>query len=297
MYSDKIRLVKEKFYKQSLLFLIIGLSTIVIALIKCCSYTNGVEVFISIFTSINAIGLTIYIFLLLALIYYMRYRYNINRRKKFLEHGKLYKAIIEDTYNVVNWFGQGRQGNYKMVIRYDGNKTFVTPAYESDTEYIIVSNDCNVYVLNGKCYASDFNVQKKSKYSGEIIEEPRVNEEEFLVNSIKEDCFNRKEFLEGRVKVYMGKSERYIMPVPIPATFRDGITKSIVIDVEIQSDNKVEVFLEFRKELSEYIINTAKSISYEQIHDFKAGVEKKLYELLRTYYYFVKIKSVSIGEI
>lgn len=161
MYSDKIRLVKETIYRQALLFLIISAGYVVVAFFTCMKNDTGLQLFVLMFTSFNMISLIVAFLLLLAAIYYLRYKYNMKKRQDFLQNGVKYPGEIINTFTVKNWFGQGRARNYRMVIRYDGDKEFVTPPYDTEMEYRIVTNACNVYVLKGKCYAADFIVKKK----------------------------------------------------------------------------------------------------------------------------------------
>lgn len=295
MYTDKMRLVRETFYRQSILFMSIFAGSVLISFITCMKKEIGLQVFILLFTSFNSISLLAVVCVILAVIYYLRYLYSMKVRAEFLFKGEKYPGEIIDTFAVKNWFGQGCARNYKMVIQYAGNKEFVTPAYDMDSEYIVTSNSCNVYVLNGKEYATDFNLTKKGKDG--IIRPSGVNEEDFLYSKIDLAKFNRKDFMEGRVTIGLYMSDKYIMPIPKLVIFNDNVVKIVVIDIAIESSQKYKVFSTFENELQEYIKNISNEMSSEQILEFNALVRKKLEELLHTYYYFVKIKSIDIGEI
>lgn len=297
MYSDKIRLVKETLYRQAILFIGMLIGIIVIGFITCMKYEDGMQRFITLFTSVNVISLLSAVCLVLAIVYCFRYKYNMIKRDRFLKEGRKYPGEIKKTFEVKNWFGQGRSRNYKLVIEYDGNKEFVTLPYVPDMEYAISSNDCSVYVLNGKCYATEFNVEKKGKNISDVSRPSRVKEEDYLCSKINPDNFDRQKFIEGRVTIVLDKSDKYIMPIPIPVVFNDGVVKSVVIDIAIESPKKIALFQTFEEELKEYIKSVSKGLSSAQILEFNELVKGKLNELLRTYYYFVKIKSVYVEEI
>jgi len=294
MYSDKIKLVKETYY-TAVIDLFFFVSYLVIAFFICMKQNDGWQKFVNLYTTFNYLSLSSCALLILALIHYFIYKHNMKIRDDFLKHGEKYQGEIVDTIYVKNWKGQGRSRNYKLVIQYDGNKKFVTPPYYFDNFYSIVGNDCNVYVLGGKCYASDFYVSKTVK--GNEERPSRVNEEEYLYRNIYFGTFERSKFIEGRTTIIIDGSDRYIMPMPRTVCFKDGVSKLVVIDICIESDKKVKVFQNFENELLEYMRNEAKQLSSMQTDQFNDLIKKKLAELLHTYYYFVKIKEVNVGEI
>ena len=294
MYSDKIKLVKETFYKQAIYILIVVASIIVIGFFVCMKYENGLHQFCTLFATLNPITFCCLIAIGWAGSYYFRYRKSLRDRERFLQYGTRYPAQIVEHVAVIDWFAPGRTHRIKLIIRYDVDKEFITPAYDNDPCYIIAGNDCNVYVLDGKCYASDFYVERKRKTDIERLS--RVNAEEYLYKNIDFTNFDRAKFIEGRVTILLDTSNKYIMPVPRPVLFNDGVGKQVVVDIAIESVKKVKVFTNFDDELSAYIMSEGKKYSSAEIEKFNEALKVKLKELLRTYYYFVKIISIDVGE-
>ena len=70
----------------------------------------------------------------------------------------------------------------------------------------------------------------------------------------------------------------------------------MVVDIAIESVKKVKVFSNFDDELSAYLMSEGKKYSSAEIEKFNEMLKVKLKELLRTYYYFVEIKSIDVGE-
>ena len=294
MYSDKIKLVKETYYKQALYVLVVIASIVIIGFFVCMKYENGLQQFCAIFTTLNPITFCCFIAIIWAASYFFIYRKSLNDRERFLQYGTKYPAKIVDHVAVIDWIAPGRTRRIKLVIRYDGDKEFVTPPYDGNDEYIIAGNDCNVYVLDGKCYAADFYVERKLKNG---VERPsRVNEVEYLYKNIDFTNFDRAKFIEGRVTILLDTSNKYIMPVPRPVIFSDGVAKQVVVDIAIESVKKVKVFSNFDDELSAYLMSEGKKYSSAEIEKFNEMLKVKLKELLRTYYYFVEIKSIDVGE-
>lgn len=294
MYSDKIKLVKETYYKPAIFFLLIVVANIVIAIIKCMKLEKGLQIFVQIFTTFNVGSILCVVCIIISIIYWHLYKKSLSDRERFLKYGTRYPAKITRSFAVKNWMGQGRARYIKLVIRYDGDKEFVTPPYDGNDEYIIAGNDCNVYVLDGKCYAADFYVERKLKNG--VERPPRVNEEEYLYKNIDFTNFDRAKFIEGRVTILLDTSNKYIMPVPRPVLFNDGVGKQVVVDIAIESVKKVKVFSNFDDELSAYLMSEGKKYSSAEVEKFNEMLKVKLKELLRTYYYFVEIKSIDVGE-
>ena len=126
---------------------------------------------------------------------------------------------------------------------------------------------------------------------------PRVREEDYLYCNIDPINFDRAKFIDGRVIIKIDKSFKYIMTMPRAVVFNDGVKKSVVVDIAIETTKKVGVFSNFEQELIAYARLTAQTMSSEQLAEFNQLIRKKLEELLHTYYYFVKVKSIDVGEI
>ena len=267
----------------------------IVSIIYSVKYEIGISGFVRLYTSLNLTTIWAGVCLLLSITYYVCYKYFIHKRNKFISQGSVYTGEIIDTLAVINWFGQGRARYIKLVIRYDG-KEFVTPAIYPDMAHIISGNSCNVYVLNSECYASDFIIKCCDRHNSDYKKVCYIDANKFLFRNINLENFDYKEFLKGRIEVEIEGSDKYILPAPYKVVLKDGVRKIIVIDIEVeQQDKTLTVFSTFEGELNEYIQTNTKKISLEQLTQFSEHLRVKLNELLHTYYYFVIIKSIDIG--
>lgn len=295
MYTNKVKYVREQYTLQTIFFALMFVCVFIVSIIYSVKYEIGINGFVRLYTSLNLTTIWAGVCLLLSITYYVCYKYFIHKRKKFLSRGNVYTGEIIGTFAVTNWFGQGRARYIKLVIRYDG-KEFVTPAMYPDMAHVIVGNSCKVYVLNNECYASDFVVECYDKNKSDYKKVYHVDANKYLFRNINIENFDYKAFLKRRIAIEIEGSDKYILPAPYKVVLKDGVSKIIVIDIEVeQQDKTLTVFSTFEGELNEYIQTNTKKINSVQLTQFSEQLRVKLHELLHTYYYFVKIKSVDIG--
>lgn len=293
MQENHIWLSRERLHITAVVCLALAFIGLIVSFFDALKLENGIQVFISVYTSFNTTSLVVYWWFGFAIIFFALYKYNMLRRKNFLEKGVEYPGIILDTI----YIKRRRTRKFRLKIQYDGDKVFLTPRYDVNN-YTIISDKCSVYVLNGKCYASDFKAEDHSKavIDGSFALSD-FDEEKYLLTEIEKEGFNRAEFLKERVTAARKKSDKYILPMPIPAVFSDGKSTYILVDIYIQSNLKRETFALFHKELAVYILEEAKKYSSSETEIFYRAVKTKLYELLRTYYHWAKILDIKIGSI
>lgn len=283
------RLEKENDYIIGHFFVGLAILSLIIALFRYLPEEDGSQKLADMFSSFNLIET----FLLVALFFYIRYLIAMYWRRTCLTKGIRYEGEIID--EIYSHFRNTRYVQYR--IRYDGYKEYLTPKYDEDFNYVLTTDQCSVYVYNGKCYADDFDFVAVEEL-GNVVSSVR-NIEKYLVDAIGQPGFNRGEFISERKGVQIDKSKQYILCSPMAVKLSDGAVISFIIDIHIQADKPTTVFSEFDQELRQYILEefVSYSSSDSDIMIMKNKLQEEVYTKCRRYYYFVEILDVKVGVI
>lgn len=275
----------------ALFFLILYLFVYILMLIK--NNISIYRIFYYLFL-LDANNVPVWFFFCITVIMFLGYKLMLLEEKRFLEKGIRYDAEIIDVIHYISAYGRSRSSRYKIVVKYGDNKTFTSLPYISNPNVMLKDFKCSVYELNGKCYLYDFNIRESNEFGHTVFESDKY--EVCLIGDIDKKV-TRKEFMSKRVSLWLGESSNYILPVPLPKLFADGVSMAIAVDIKINSTKKVKVFTNFTKELNKFIIDNGNDIESTECHVFLESVEQKVYELMHTYYYFVELVYVKVAAV
>lgn len=287
MSSSFQRLEKENSHWIGHYFIVLTIIATIVVVIKCLSRNDGLQLLLSFFGSFNILD----ILLITAIVFYGRYFFAMNQRKVFLARGTRYDAeiidIIPSTHRVVQYL--------KFKIQYGGNKIFITPMYNEDPKYKLVSQKCSIYVYKNKCYADDFVLERIIK-----PERPKMqitDIEGCMMEEMDHPDYNRKDFIEKRQAACYMKSDTCLCCRPLLILLADNRFVTYIIDIPIQSKKPQEIPSTFDFAIRKYVMNTFSNYSSAEIEKMTNQLRDFIVEIFDDYFPHATLVDVKIRRI